>query len=328
METRKLDIELLGSLVSKVRRDQLFYSEYKFLTDEQLQLYFLNKEKSLIENSESYQIVAIEKRDFIGYLSCVKDHFDSEIFGFGCYRISNLQVFSNYQREIQSITSSLFQKLEGTLKQKERKFHVSIGLSNNMQDFDKIFNSLTGNGFYYYHTLLTFSSIKLKFNGDLGRNKGITIRTATKEDSEEISRIAAESFELSRFKLDPFLDDTKGNYLLGLSARNAVEKKFVDVVFVAEIDGRIAGYYTGKKRYIKEFDRTLGEGIISAIDSQYRGRGVFTVLNNTILNWLADNSDFTEMGTYLGNFPVHKSFIKKGLPLIRSTHQLSKLIGT
>jgi len=75
---------------------------------------------------------------------------------------------------------------------------------------------------------------------------------------------------------------------------------------VAEIDGRIAGYYTGKKRYIKEFDRTLGEGIISAIDSQYRGRGVFTVLDNTILNWLADNSDFTEMGTYLGNFPVHK----------------------
>ena len=327
MNVQILNEDTLSKLNHIIRRDQLIYSEYSFLSDEQLWKYFENNQRNLFPNEGAFQFVALNRDKITGFLSCSKDHFDSDIFGFGCFRITSLQVFSFDPKEIQLIISSLLQRLENTLIQKEGKCHISIGLNNNTQGFDKIFNSLTSNGFYYYHTLLTFSSIKLRFDESLGLNKGITIRTATKKDSEELSRIAAESFKLSRFKLDPFLNDTKGNYLLGLSARNAVEKKFVDVVFVAEIDGRIAGYYTGKKNYIEEFDRTLGEGIISAIDSKYRGRGVFTALDNTILNWLADNSDFTEMGTYLGNFPVHKSFIKKGMPLIRSTHQLSKLIG-
>ena len=42
---------------------------------------------------------------------------------------------------------------------------------------------------------------------------------------------------------------TQKEIIFRIISKKCCRKKFVDVVFVAEIDGRIAGYYTGKEVY-------------------------------------------------------------------------------
>jgi GNAT superfamily N-acetyltransferase len=314
---------LLDSITSKLSRDQLFYHEYPFLEHSQLVGFFTKKQLTYLEKETNKLLVLVENDNPIGYIACLRDDFDSENFGFDCYRIAELLVFTDDNEAIARTVSLLIAAVEDLAK---TKTYYNIALSNNSKRFDRVFNSLTQCGYYYIHTLLTFSSQKRTFEEHSGKDGRVSIRVATPADTNDVARIAGGSFQFSRFHLDPYLDNTRASQLLSQSARNSIDKGFVDVMFVAEIENKVVGYYSAKKRFVKEFNLTIGDVVISAIDSNYRGYGVFSALDNRILNWLASNSDFAEMGTYLGNYPVHKTWINKGLGLVRGVHQLSKLV--
>lgn len=312
-------------IANTCRRDQLQYHEYQFLNNDQLSAFFVNKTLKLLQNKDSFVLAAVTGDNIIGMIASTKDAFDSDMFEFPCYRITELIVFSDEFKTAHQIVSSLVSGLEEELKAIYRPFYLSLNLNNNTKNIDYIFNSITGLNFYYIHTLLTFYNQNKRFEvKSFYPENNINIRVATPNDAEQVSILAQKSFKYSRFHLDPFLDDTKASNLLGVSAKNSILHGFVDVMFVAEIENRVVGYYSAKKRIIEEFEKTIGDPVISAVDSKYRGSGVFSKLNDHILNWYSDNTDFAELGTYLANYPVHKTWINQGLGLIRGSHQFSK----
>jgi hypothetical protein len=328
IEILPTDLLHIENLVRDIKREQYEFYEYKFLTDNQLVEYFFENSKKTLDNSNAFSLTAFESRRLVGYLSCVMDEFDSDIFGFPCYRISNLITLTSDFSETKAIVHSLISTLEKLIENKKLStYYFAYSLNNNLTKVDQIFNSITNSGFHYIHTLLTFSSNKQTFETKkFYPEENIHIRAAKPEDANEVANLAQKSFRFSRFHLDPFLDNEKASFLLKTSAENSIKKKFVDIMFVAERNGSIIGYYSAKKKFIPAFSKTMGNVVISAVDSENRGMGVFSKMDSHILNWFSENTDFAEMGTYLANYPVHKTWINKGLGLIRGTHQFSKLI--
>jgi len=320
--------ELLGQIIPHLKRHHFQYHEYPFLDTEQLASYFENKCIKILANEDSLTLAAFEGSRVLGMVSCEKNPFDSEIFGFTCYRIVDLVVLSDQIAEVRQVLSRLLIALESDMAKTSKPFYLAVSLNNNTPNMDYLFNALTANHYHYIHTLITFFAEKKRFDAlEFYPKEKIKIRKAVANDADAVGDLAFRSFKYSRFHLDPFLDPNEASELLKTSALNSILLGFVDVMFIAEIDNRIVGYYSAKKRFIPEFKMTVGEAVISAVDEMYRGSGIFGKLDAHLLNWFADYSDFSEMGTYLANIPVHKTWINKGLRLIRGTHQFSKLIS-
>jgi GNAT superfamily N-acetyltransferase len=327
LEVVDLNQPLIDKVINNIHKSQLPYHEYSFISETQLKKYFKNKLINQLNDDDSFAFAVINQNVISGAIVCEKNHFDSEFFGFACYRITDLLVFSSDLPVVIEIVNSLVLKLESKLFTKTIPYYVSMSLNNNCYNFGPIFNSLIYNKYYYIHTLLTFGANGEKFEARNYYDKeDLTIRHANERDVNQVAKLAQTSFKYSRFHMDPFLDDVKAGLLLKRSAENSILSKFVDIMFVAEIKGTVVGYYSAKKKYIPEFEKTFGDVIISAVDSEYRGLGIFSKLDANLLNWFADHTDFSEMGTYLINFPIHKAWIGKKLSLIRGTHQLSKFI--
>lgn len=325
LKTIPLQANHISLLATITHRSQLPYQEYSFLSDDKLKDFFKNRLFDTLQDSSAHALIVVSDTGISGFINCEYNQFDSEIFEFGCYRITDFLIFSDDPQEISSVSTMLISSLEDLLASISLPYHLGISLNNNIINVDKLFNSLTSNKFYYLHTLLTFCSRKNRFEShSYYPNEKVTIRTAKIDDAEQVSLLAKKSFKFSRFHIDPFLDDLKAGILLKTSAENSILHGYVDVMFVAEIDKKIVGYYSGKKSFAPEFNETIGKAVISAVDVSKRGLGIFSKLDAHLLNWFADLTGFSEMGTYLVNIPVHKTWVKKGLGIIRGSHQFSK----
>lgn len=313
-----------ADLMTETTRDQFLYHEYPIADTDRLRAGFIRKTLEIGRLAGGRSLAAVSGNTITGILSCVTDDFDSAAFGFNCYRITDLLVFSSEGQTVSETVAGLLATLKKELSASGFPYHLTFSLNNNMYNSGQIFNCLVANGFYYIHTLLTFSSVKRSFDvHDFYNGDKMTVRPAEKHDAQQVAALAKNAFRYSRFHLDPFLDNEKAGDLLKKSAENAILEKFVDVIFVAEINGKIAGYYSGKKNRRDDLGLTIGSAVISAVDPAYRGIGVFSGLDAHLLNWFAENTDFAEMGTYLANTPVHKAWITKGLGIVRAMHQFS-----
>ena len=320
--------DLIDTIAAIADRSQLQYHEYKGFKDEELKRFFINKTLKNLNSTDAVSIVALSNTQIKGFISIYKDAFDSEIFGFNCYRVVDLMVFSLDFSEVDLIISNLINAVENAISSKSNRNYILYSLNNNTYNADLLFNTIIKSGFYYIHTLLTFSSHG--YNQEIVSNypdQNLIIRSAKKDDALKVSDLADKAFQYSRFFMDPYLDKEKSKQLLKISAMNSILKGFVDIMFVAEINKEVVGYYCGKKKEIKELNKTIGEATISVVDPRYRGLGLFTKLDDHLLKWFSDNADFAEMGTYLANFPVHKTWISKNLGLIRGSHQFSRFLG-
>jgi len=327
IEVVPLYISLLEKIIKLVDRSSLEFFEYKFLSDNELKAYLYHTLENTIQENGSNTLVAIENYTPIGFVSIIKNDFDSLFFGFPCFQLT-INIFSSLLEKVNEITKVLTIEVENYCKQYTSQFYIYLSLNNNTFNCQPSFNSLISSGYYFITTLLTFSLIEKK-NFTMNRlEKEFNIREARPEDVDAVSALAKKSFQYSRFHLDPFLDNEKANLLLKTSAENSILRGFVEVMFVAEHKDKIVGYYSGEKQHVKEFDKTIGTAVISAVDSKYQGLGIFTQLDNYLLDWFSNKCSFAEMGTYLGNFPVHKTWIGKNLGLIRGTYQFSKFFNS
>lgn len=318
----------IKAISEKSERSWFQYHEHKHLKDTELRNYFVSKTEKLATSSDTYAIIALSGNDVAGFISIAKDHFDSHIFGFGCYRIIDLIVLEQDPVIFETVVKGIIYEAERLISLIEVKFYVFYGLNNNTQNLSLLFNSITKSAFNYLHTLLTFGSDSFQKTVEPSfPEQKLIIREANKKDAEGVADLAYKSFKYSRFHMDPLLDNTKASLLLKTSAENSILQGFVDIMFIAEIEGKIAGYYSGKKRKIDEFNQTVGDAIISAVDPDYRGMGIFSKLDDHLLKWFHDNTDFAEMGTYLVNYPIHRTWIRKNLKLIRGVHQFSKMVN-
>lgn len=103
------------------------------------------------------------------------------------------------------------------------------------------------------------------------------------------------------------------------AARSCDNLKVADIMFVAEIDGIVAGFLSFKK-----FESSSGNyatGGIGAVSSNFRGRDVFKMLTVSGLQWGAAQGLMWEEHNVLStNYPVNKSFSSLGF---RITHAFS-----
>ena len=326
-KTEKLEESHIELIINSCVKNQFQYHEYSFLNRNQLSTYFSNRVKEVMLKTDTFAFSLFNETKLVGVIICIKDAFDSEMFGFNCYRITNLLVFSDTMSETKLIIDKFTFLLETELIGDFDKAHLVLSINNNIKNMDYVFNSLVSNNYHYIHTLLTFTSDKARFEISTNYPKeNLIIRKANANDALQVAELAQKSFKYSRFHLDPYLDNQKASDLLKNSAMNSILDRFVDVMFIAEINNKVVGYYSAKKRFIKEFNKTVGDVVISAVDPEYRGLGIFNKLDAHIINWFSENTDFAEMGTYLVNYPVHKTWINKGFGLVRGTHQFSRLI--
>ena len=301
------------------------FHEYKLITSASLRDLYYAKLIRQCESDNAEIIVTESKGTINGFAVIESEPFDSEIFGYAIYKCKTIITLSKELAHKQESLNKLISNIDEFIQRKHKRAYLLISLNNNNPDNILAMNIFMKHAYYYLHTLITFSFQKDEFNKlHFSGNNEVVIRPARAEDVDKIVWLASNSFHFSRFHLDPYLDKKKANELLGKSAYNSIIDHFVDIVFVAVLNDQVVGYYSAKKHYIPKLSLTYGEVVIVAVDQKVRGRGIFKALNREMISWFHTNTDFAEMGTYLGNIPVLRTWTKNGLSIVRGTHQLSK----
>ncbi len=110
------------------------------------------------------------------------------------------------------------------------------------------------------------------------------VRPAIAADVEALKRIARESHRDSRFYADGRFDPARCDELFAVWIEKSCAG-FADVVFVAEVDGRLAGYITG--RSAGERDGEIG---LVAVAKTAQGCGCGRALAASVLSWFANRN--------------------------------------
>lgn len=320
--------EIIREMTPLIRRDQFSLGEYTTIGEDRLRAQFVSDRLGMLDRDGFLSFAAEEDGRLAGIISCHRDAFDSNIFGFACYRIIDLIVLDENRHFILNVTGGLIDALLKEIRKLHPEAYLLGSLNNNVKGVETLFNLMMSKGFGYIHTLLTFTQpagTGHKVVEPTGSSR-LIIREAGPGDAERVGEIAGSSFKFSRFHLDSLLYNSKADELIRLSARNCILEKYADIVYVAEVDGKIAGYYTGRKKYYGELGISLGEIVTLATCSEYRSMGVFRALDTRVLNWFGENTTIAELGTYLGNMPVHRVWAGRGLTIIRGTHLLSRMV--
>jgi hypothetical protein len=326
-----LKVLYLDELIDHIQKYNLPFFEYSFLPVNDLKKSFRSQLIKLIEKNNNLNKLIISKNRICGLLTIEKDEFDSQIFNFNAYRVTNALILTEKADEKIEVLDRMIKIIE-ELSLYQNINYLVISLNTNNNDTNLLFNKLIANGFYFLNTLITFSQISNKNlttnieQKSIQSNPDFKVRPCEVNDLDEIVEIARTSYKINRLHLDPNLDSQKCDLLYAESAKNSILNKFADIIFVAVYAEKIIGYYSARKRNIPETDFIYGEAIISAIKSEYRGKGVFSLLNFHLLNWFNKHTQFSEMGTYIINTPVHKTWVNLGLPIIRGTYQLARFI--
>jgi hypothetical protein len=319
------DINIFLQSIQKLSREDLHLFEYRFLSTNLLKNHFQSYLKKFSANKKNVFILVLNNEEPKGFCTCEYSEFDSEIFGFNLYKISNFSVLGGDFQENENIMKNILNELFRQVKAFNIK-HIIFSLNQNIPNSQQIFNYLIKNNFYYINTLLTFKLEKREFrNIKLSniKSKEIIIREATEKDVDILFNIALKSYRINRLHLDKNLDKEKCDLLYAVSAKNSIINGYADVIFVAEDNGDVIGYYSGKKYYDNDLNINIGNAIISAVDEKARGRGVFSLLNDQLLKWFHKYTDLAEMGTYIINHPVHRVWTKNRLSIVRGSHQLA-----
>lgn len=319
----------IAKILAIADRNQMAMNEYPNLADDDVRENLSNRLHSSLLNEAYFSFAILDDERFVGYIECSEDSFDSEHFGMRCFRIIDLILTKGQKSSGTEISSFAIKSLTKHLVEKFGSGYLFASLSNNHTHLQDVFNSYCSSGFNFIHTLLTFSQIKSvnskSYTADTILADSVLIREAKLDDLPYLEDIALKSFKYSRFHMDDLLDNDKASNLLKQSVRNSLIDGFADVIFVAEMNNIPVGYYSARKRFNKQFNLTIGEATISAVSSSARGKGVFRLLNAAMLDWFEKNTDIAEMGTYMINSPIHRTWISNNLRLIRGTHQFSRL---
>jgi hypothetical protein len=332
-EKKKINLSVLNeeeivNNLSRIPRAFFDKFEYRLFTDDHLKENYRKELRSFFSNSRNFTVSVVENGLLKGYLLVDFMEYDSQIFEFNVYRIRNFVFLGKDDEENELIISTLLLELDKKIKLMNIKY-ITLSLNANNSLSNLFFNTLLKKGFYYIHTLLSFKMNKAEFGGlRLAKPKksGIIIRHAEKKDSDSLIDIAGKSYKINRFHMDRNLANDKCDLQYAKSAENSILNGFADVIFVAEYNNNVVGYYSGKKSVNNQLNVSVGNAIVSAVSEKARGLGVFSLLNNNLLEWFNKNSDISEMGTYITNIPVHKTWTNNGLNIVRGSYQLAKYI--
>lgn len=303
------------------------YSGYPYLAKDLCYQSSVDRVCKLLDSEDTKCISVVDTMDSImGFLVVKKQWFDSQMLNLNVYQVTDIGLSKKHE----SISDTCEALLKGLMSvSKELGIdYLFYSSDTNHPLATQLVNQMFHSGFYYIGTLIKFSisakhreSFRQMSSGSM--NPTITIREAVPNDLEAIASLAKDSYKIDRFHLDPNLPTSLCDKLFEQSTINSLVEGLADKLFIAQVDRRVAGYLSARRRYDTIMQFYVGEGMISAVDPTYRGLGIFTHLSNRMWEWFLDNTEFGESGTYINNLPVHKAWTNNTLPIVRGHHQLA-----
>ena len=154
------------------------------------------------------------------------------------------------------------------------------------------------------------------------------LRRAEQGDLEDLRRITRESFAAeTRFHFDLRLPSVDTERLHQCWIENCLEGKAADCVFVARIDGQVAGYITCQvdPAALPHLGQARGSIGLFAVDPEARGRGLGAGLLEGAQSWLVDQGVVrVEVGTESFNYGALHSYLRAGFRLVQSSFTLHR----
>ena len=170
-----------------------------------------------------------------------------------------------------------------------------------------------GNGFRWVDERLTF--IRVHGDVEVSADLDLTgIRRATVDDSPILGETAGDAYEFSRYYFDGKFPRDLCHKFYRDWIQKSVTGGFDDVVFVAEVEGQVAGYISCRRA-----SSNLGQIGLVGISSSYRGRGLGAKLLRRALEWFEEEDlPRVEVVTQGRNLPAQKLYRGAGFALERS----------
>lgn len=146
----------------------------------------------------------------------------------------------------------------------------------------------------------------------------VSVRMSRPEDTEVLSRMARTTYTTSirtRYLADPHLPAEDTGRLYAQWAERACQGSFADVVAVAEVEGRIAGF--DMLKLDADLSGLLGVGVgrkgIAAVEPWARGRGITSCMEAFLNRWHRENGGRFNSGRVLfNNIPMQHALRKVG----------------
>ena len=147
-------------------------------------------------------------------------------------------------------------------------------------------------------------------------NKEIECRFAIKDDEEEIKKIAAESFQNSRFHIDNRIPDKKANFLKAEWVSSFFKSLRGDWMVVAKYGGQICGFL--------QLLKNKGNIIIDLIGvkKDFQGKGIGKSMINYALRKCASKETSFFVGTQLRNLKSIHFYHNIGFHITNSKYTL------
>lgn len=210
--------------------------------------------------------------------------WDSQFFKMNIWKLSN-----------PSLTSAA---LHTELKQlHDRNAQLIYWLADRKHTDQELFSNL-----YECHLVDTRVTYLRKAIPVAGSNFSISVYDQPFPEKKLID-LAIQSGQFSRFRVDKNIPNSACEELYSLWITNSVNKKIAREVLVYRVDGEIVGFITVGEKNNK------GDIGISAIDPDFRGRGIGKALFIEAINWFARNGySEIQVVTQAANKPANKLF--------------------
>jgi len=196
-------------------------------------------------------------------------------------------------------------------------------------------HALERHGFLLMDTLLDFlfdfSRTPLESVGLPKLGTGLRIRLAQPDDLSEVLALNQKAFakHFGRYHSDPKLPPGIGSRVYDQWVRSAFEG-WADGTFIAEVNGRLAGYAAWKKASVLEVKHSfdIAHCNLAAIHPDFSGQRVFTALILEGMRMAESFSKHLDGPAHINNYPVHRAWLKLGWKITGARHSFHKWLCT
>ncbi|MDA0266988.1 MAG: GNAT family N-acetyltransferase, partial [Cyanobacteria bacterium] len=147
-------------------------------------------------------------------------------------------------------------------------------------------------------------------------------RWATPEDEAEVTAIAAQSFTVSRFHLDPQIPNAIANQIKAAWARNFFIGQRGDWMVVAVVQGKVAGFL----QLLQSQANALILDLL-AVDPNYRGQGLGRSMITYAAHHCLQSLRKIQVGTQVANIPALNLYKSLGFQVEQASYVLHLHVG-
>lgn len=146
------------------------------------------------------------------------------------------------------------------------------------------------------------------------------ISEASVDNYQEILDIAASSFILSRFHLDPLIPEAVANRIKHDWILSYTKKSRGDKLFAALQDGKPVGFLAAIAGESEGASvRTID---LIGVKKSHQGQGIGRALTDFFIDYYKDKCDHLTVGTQVANIPSMRLYQKMGFSIINSQYVL------